>query len=437
MKKAPVFFAIMMVTAGLQAQTTVSLTPAAGEIRFDDYFLARTLRVDYLLGGDHQTETVFLNSIRMEPHYGGPRQHLIDTFNSGTYRYAVYDSASGEMIFSRGFSTLFQEWRGTPEAKKTRRAYPMSAVLPYPKNTIQFTIDLRNYYTGQFERIYTLYINPNDYFIFHGAIHYKKSTKFIDHGDPATHVDIAFVAEGYTKKEMRKFRRDALEMAQYFLSVKPYSDLADKLNFYAIESASEQDGVNIPGQHTYVNTDIHSSFYTFDMDRYLTTSDTWSMYDIAANVPYDVIVVLNNSSRYGGGGFYNHYCQSTVDNPLSKKVCIHEFGHCFGGLADEYYTSQVTYSDFYNLSVEPWERNITTNVDFSSKWKDMISPDTPIPTPREEQYKDKIGMFEGGGYVAKGVYSPMMDCRMNTNDAPGFCPVCQKAIRDRILFICE
>jgi hypothetical protein len=195
--------------------------------------------------------------------------------------------------------------------------------------------------------------------------------------------------------------------------------------------------VDIPGRRIYVNTDLNSSFYTFDMDRYLTTSNTKLVYDIAANVPYDVIFILVNSKMYGGGGFYNHFGESTVDNYLSDIVCIHEFGHTFAGLADEYYTSEVTYTGFYNTEVEPWEPNITTNVDFASKWKNLVRKGTPIPTPREEKYANEVGMFEGGGYVAKGVYSPMMDCRMKSNEAAGFCPVCQQAIIRMIKFYSE
>lgn len=226
-------------------------------------------------------------------------------------------------------------------------------------------------------------------------------------------------------------------MAAYMLSVKPYSDYADRFNFYTVESPSVSSGVEIPGKDIYVNTSINSSFYTFDMDRYLTSADTWGMYDIAANAPCDAIIVLDNSTRYGGGGFYNHYCQSTVDHSLSNIVCVHEFGHSFGGLADEYYMSEITYSDFYNLKVEPWEPNITTNVDFDRKWKQMIPGGTPVPTPREAIYKEVVGMFEGGGYVSKGVYSPMMDCRMKSNEATGYCPVCREALVKRIKFYSE
>jgi len=406
-------------------------------IDFDTWFTPKTLRVDYLLTGDSGSETACFVQMKEEPAWGGPHKNLTDRFGYGTYRYNAYDSATKKLIFSRGFSTLFQEWKGTNEAKKMKRAYPMTAVMPFPKATILFVIEKRSYETNEFELLFDRFINPSDYFISHESIHPCKFEKIRDSGDPQHHVDIAFLAEGYTTLEMDKFLLDAKRISGYIMSAEPYASLADRFNFYAVESPSDESGVTIPGKDIYVNTNIHSSFYTFDMDRYLTTSDTKSMYDIAACVPYDLIFVLVNSKKYGGGGFYNHYGEGTVDNQLSNIVAIHEFGHEFAGLADEYYTSQITYSDYYNLKFEPWEPNITTNVNFDSKWKNMVKPGTPIPTTREDKFKGVTGMFEGGGYIAKGIYSPMMDCRMKSNDAPGFCTACQAAIRKMILFYCE
>ena len=423
-KRTVAIFLYSLITLSLTAQT----------IDFNSWFVPKTLRVDYLLAGDSRSETVFFSQMKEEPFWGGPHNNLIDPFGYGTYRYSVYDSAIGTLLFSRGFCTLFQEWRGTQEAKSLKRAFSMTAVMPFPKGTIRFTIEKRAYETNTFEPIFERYINPDDYFINSENVHRMQSEKLVDSGDPANHVDIAFIAEGYTSEEMPKFIVDARKMADYFLSVEPYSANRDKFNFYAVEAPSDESGVDIPGQDVYANTNINSSFYTFDMDRYLTTSDTKSIYDIAANVPYDAVFVLVNSKRYGGGGFYNHYGQSTVDHQLSKEVAIHEFGHSFAGLADEYYGAEITYSDFYNLRLEPWEPNITTNVDFPSKWKDLVSPGTVLPTTRETANKDKIGLFEGGGYVAKGIFSPQMDCRMKSNEAKGFCPVCQRSITRMIRF---
>ena len=407
------------------------------QVEFDDYFFPLTLRIDYYIAGDSKSESVYLNQVKQEPNWGGPHKHLIDPFNSGTYRVAVFDSVTGTLLFTKGFSNLFQEWQKTPEAQKVQRSFEQTAILPYPRQTIRFQVEKRNYSDGNFVTLFRMFINPNDYFIGRKKIHQIPFVKFHDSGDPQNNVDIAFIAEGYTRDQMDKFLKDAERIGNYFLSQEPYSKYKDKLNFYAIESTSEETGVDVPGRRIYVNTDIGSSFYTFDMDRYLTSANTSRVYDIAANVPYDVIFILVNSKIYGGGGFYNHFGECTVDNYFSDIVSIHEFGHTFAGLADEYYTSEVTYSDFYNTNVEPWEPNITTNIDFASKWKYMVKKGIPIPTPRTDKYQKDIGMFEGGGYVSKGVYSPMQDCRMKSNEAPGFCPVCQQAIIRMIKFYSE
>jgi hypothetical protein len=426
----------------VQAQVnkdTTSSAPAKRIVQpeFDDYFFPNTLRIDYYIAGDDKSESVYLNQVRQEPYWGGPRKHLIDPFNYGTYRIAVFDSVTGTLLFTRGFSNLFQEWQKTPEAKRVQRSFEQTAILPFPRQTIRFQVEKRRYADGEFEKLFQMFINPNDYFIGRKKIHEIPFVKFHDSGEAENKLDIAFIAEGYTQDQMDKFLKDATRIGDYFLAQEPYSEYKDHINFYAIESASQESGVDIPGRRIYVNTDIGSTFYTFDMDRYLTSSNTKEVYDIAANVPYDVIFILVNSKIYGGGGFYNHFGESTVDNYFSEIVSIHEFGHTFAGLADEYYTSEVTYSDFYNTKVEPWEPNITTNVDFASKWKDMVGKRTPIPTPRDEKYQNEVGMFEGGGYVGKGVYSPMMDCRMKSNEAAGFCPVCRQAIIRMIKFYSE
>lgn len=417
--------------------STATYTKPGKEVLFDQWFEKKTLRVDYLLAGDLVYETGYFVQMKEEPWYGGPNRNLIDPFGYGSYRYVIEDSASSTIIFTRGFNSLFQEWKGTPEAKVVKRAYPMTAILPFPKKTIRFRVERREFLTNRFVPLLERFINPNDYFIIRENVTPVAITRTLVNGDPENHVDIAFVAEGYTLKEMEKFRSDAKRMADYFLSIAPYKEMADRFNFYALEAPSVESGVTIPGKRQWVNTNIRSSFYTFDMERYLTTSETRAIYDIAANVPYDMVFVLVNSKQYGGGGFYNHYGQSTVDHPQSTIVALHEFGHQFAGLADEYYTSAVTYSDFYNLAFEPWEPNITTNVDFQSKWPNLITPGVPIPTPRTDAFKNATGMFEGGGYLSKGIFSPAMDCRMKTNDAPGFCPVCQEAIRRMIRFYTE
>jgi len=443
-----IFAILLVLVVNFISAQEISITPAVdaaalterdlknNPVSFDRFFTNKTLRIDYLLAGNDRETTVFLWQLKEEPFWGGPLNNLIDPWNTGNYRYSLYDSASGQLIFRKGYSSLFEEFQGTTEAKEIRRAYPMTATMPYPVVTVRFEIDHRVFVSGEFEPIFSLNVNPGNYFIVHEPINICHVTLIGEQGDPSRQLDIAFLAEGYTMEEMPKFVEDARRFSDYFLSVEPFSEYKDRLSFWAVESPSAGSGVDIPGKREYVNTGFNSSFYTFDSDRYLTTPDTWSMRDAAANAPYDQIIILNNSMKYGGGGFYNHYCQSTVDNEVSVIVAIHEFGHSFGGLADEY-VGGVNYDGFYNLHLEPWEPNITTNTDFGSKWVNMIADGVPVPTPRDSTYRNVVGMFEGGGYMAKGIFSPVMSCRMKENDAKGFCPICQDALRKKILFYCD
>ncbi len=421
---------------GQDISSTTFTEQMSGESIFDQFFTDKTLRIDYLLAGNNIRTDVYLWQLKEEPLWGGPHKNLIDPWNSGNYRYSLYDSASGLLLYRKGYSSLFEEFQGTAEASKTPRAYPMTATMPYPNLPVRFEIDKRNYNTGEFENLFSLSIDPKNYFILHESIDSLVVTPIPEPGNPATQLDIALLAEGYKMDEMPKFREDARRICDYFLSVKPLSEFQEKITFWIVESPSAGSGVDIPGQMEYINTGFNSSFSTFDSDRYLTTPDTWSIRDAAANAPYDQIIILNNSKKYGGGGFYNHYCQSTVDNEASEIVAIHEFGHAFGGLADEY-VGGVNYDGFYNLQQEPWEPNITTNIDFGSKWESMIGLDVPLPTPRDSTFRNVVGMFEGGGYMAKGIFSPAMNCRMKDNSAKGFCLVCQEAIRQKIRFYCD
>ncbi len=233
---------------------------------------------------------------------------------------------------------------------------------------------------------------------------------------------------------MVKFREDVKKMADVLFREAPFSDYRNRINIWAVEAISQESGTDIPGENIYVNTALNSTFNTFDLPRYLTTTDIKSVNDYAAAVPHDNIIVLINTTRYGGGGVYNYYSGTSAGNSLSPVVFIHEFGHGFTGLADEYYSSTVTYEEFYPLNVEPWEPNITTLVDFGSKWKNLIRKDTPVPTPENEKYSNVIGLFEGAGYSAKGIYRSEIDCRMKSNGPKGFCAVCRSAIKKMLDF---
>jgi len=406
---------------------------ASGQVQFDDYFIDKTLRFDFMLAGDHEITVAYPMEMKEEPFYGGSLTNLVDPFHYGNLRYEIYDLESGTLIYSRGYGSLFQEWQTTAEAKNIERSFYEVATFPFPKNDIRFV--LKKYMKdGSLQKVYETIIDPEDYFIRKEPVRKAEYERISGETDHHKAVDLVFVAEGYTAEEMNKFHNDVKRLAGILFEYAPYKDYGDEINIWAVDAVSEESGTDIPGEEIYRKTALNSSFYTFDLARYLTTFDIKSVRDYAAVVPYDNIIVLINSERYGGGGMYNYYSGTTSDHALTPQVFTHEFGHGFAGLADEYYTSDVAYEEFYPFNIEPWEPNITTLVDFESKWKDMIEENTPIPTPPTDEYRDKVGLFEGGGYSAKGIYRPQIDCRMKSNEADSYCRVCTEAIRQIIEF---
>jgi hypothetical protein len=410
----------------------LSLT-APAQLAFDDYFTDRTMRFDFMLAGNSVTTKVFPVSFREEPIWGGSLTNLTDKFNYGSFKYEVFDAASGILIYSRGFCTLYQEWQTTAEAKQIERSFHEVATFPFPKNKVNFVLSIRAR-DGQFSKLYETAIDPASYFITREKPDAALATRIYGTGDPHTSFDIEFIAEGYTKGEAEKFRADVKRFADILFLEAPFDKYQDRINIWAVEAPSQESGTDVPGEGIYVNTALSSSYYTFDVDRYLTTQDIGTVNDYAASAPHDQIVVLINSPRYGGGGVYNYYSAVTSDHHFTPQVFTHEFGHGFAGLADEYYNSEVAYEEFYPLNVEPWEPNITTRVNFESKWKDMIARSVPVPTPNDKRYTGVTGLFEGGGYAAKGIYRPSLDCRMKSNQADSFCEVCQTAIEEMIQF---
>lgn len=404
------------------------------QVEYKKFFTGKTLRVDVQLGGSAAKTDVYLSQIVKENIYAGPKKNLIDPFNYGSYKYSLYDVKTGVLLFSKGFCSLFNEWVSTAEAKEVKRAFYHSLKTPFPKKKVRLVLEERRYMTGEFDEIFSYDIDPSSYLISKEKTRDYKVDKIHYSGDSNKCLDIAFLAEGYTEKQMDKFISDVKRVTDYMLSCDAYKPYVNNINIWAVESVSIDSGTDNPGKKEFKNTVMNSSFYTFGIERYLTTLDYKSVSDVAATAPHDAIFILVNTPKYGGGGFYNFYGLSSADHMLSEKVSVHEFGHSFAGLADEYYTSSVATEDYYNLANEPWEPNITTNVDFGSKWKSMIAQGTPLPTPRTYKYRKTLGMFEGGGYMSKGMYSPVQDCVMKSNQLKEFCPVCSRAIQEMILF---
>ncbi len=404
-----------------------------GQTVYEKYFTDKVLRFDFMLAGNSRETVVYPVGMEEEPFFAGSRQNLIDPFNYGNFRYEVFDATENKLIYSRGFCTLFQEWQTTGEADTLDRSFYEVATMPYPKNKVRFVLSMRER-SGIFSPLYETIIEPDNFYIRKEKSLNVISSRIYGTGDPARCVDLAFVAEGYRPEEMGKFRNEVKKLADVLIAEPPFNEYPGKINIWAVEAVSEESGTDVPGERIYVNTALNSSFYTFGTDRYLTTTDIKAVNDYASVVPHDNIIVLINSERYGGGGVYNYYSGTTAGHPLSPIVFIHEFGHGFAGLADEYYASEVAYTDFYPREVEPWEPNITTLVNFESKWKHLISKDTPVPTPAGEKYENAVGLFEGAGYSAKGIYRAETDCRMKSNGPRGYCTVCREAVRKMIEF---
>jgi hypothetical protein len=419
MKKILVFIALMLVIT-VQAQ-------------FSKYFTRATLRVDYYHSGSYEAEYYLADEVIREGKWAGPRKNLVDPFGYGSHKYEVYDSATNTLIFSRGFSTLFVEYQATKEAKSQCGNFAESIVMPFPKRTVRIEFYSRDK-KMEFVRMHEMFVNPADPFIKDGTAVQFPVSEILKSGKPAKKLDLAFLPEGYTLGEMDKFRRDCQRFREYLLATDPYGELADRINIWAVEAPSEESGTDIPGEEISRNTLLGSSFNTFGSDRYLTTSDYKAVRNTASSAPCDAIVILVNHERYGGGGFYNFYALSSVDDEHSGFVFTHEFGHSFAGLGDEYYADEVPVEGFYPLDREPWEPNLTTLTDFNTKWRDLIEPGTPVPTPAIDEYKGKTGVYEGGGYMSKGIYRPYIDCSMNVVKFNHFCPVCQMAIRRMVAF---
>ena len=403
-----------------------SLLSRAQNINFEQYFHNEgSLRMDVFQCGMAESSHYVFERFVIEPHFGGSKVNLIDPFGFGTNRVKVIDAQTNTLIYSRGYNTLFREWQTTDEARVMERCYEESVSVPLPRNEVYVILEIRNF-DGEFEEVFSKLYDPDEIFNTTEQRYVFPVRDIMVNGAPDSKVDIVILPEGYTADEMDQFLQDCQNLANVFTQAEPFASRLNDFNFRAVLAPSEESGVDIPASHTWVRTILNSHFYTFYIDRYCTTRNYFAVKDVAANAPYDQIYILVNSNQYGGGGFYNFYSMSTAGNMSSSSVIVHEFGHAFAGLADEYEEPDNPLALLYNLNVEPWEPNITTLLDFETKWADLVAPETPIPTPNNSQYNNTVGAFEGGGYLTEGMYRPQRNCMMR-NYAP-FCAVCNRAI---------
>ena len=403
------------------------------QIDYDTYFTDNQLRIDYYLYGNADTVMYALDKLVKEPKWGGPRKQLIDKSNYGVYYFDVTLHDSDVVIYSHGYCLLFGEWQITDEAQTTNKGFHESVVMPFPKDIVDVTFYAKDY-MGELVEYMKITVDPNDYFITPAPkLPYAIYNVYGDYPvDKA--VDIVLLPDGYTNLEMGKFINDCKFFVESLFSYEPYISYKDRFNVRAVMVPSEDSDISMPGEGIYRNTALSCSFWTFDSERYCMTYDNLTMKELAGQVPYDQIYILANTKKYGGGGIYNSYCVSTTGNSFSSEVIIHEFGHGFAGLADEYaYEGTAN----YNIDIEPWEPNITTLVDFESKWKDMLDKKTPVPTPVTKKYENTVGVYEGAGYQMKDIYRPKIYCLMNTFQDKKFCEVCERAIINMIKYYSE
>lgn len=421
---------------------------------FDQYFEDNTLRLDYIFAGNDSVQGIYLEHLYKQPQWAGRKARLAEKFLQGNGQLTVRDQATQEVIYVWTFSTLFQEWLNEDEAKQLNRAFECSYNIPYPKAPVDITITL----TDKHQQVCTSMthsVDPKDILIRpigDNGIPYRYVWRGMqgsgkDSVNLEDCIDLAILAEGYTADEMEKFYKDCERSVEALFENEPFRSLKDRFNVVGVAAPSPESGTSVPNQGEWKTTASQTHYDTFYSNRYLTSQDMHRIYDLLSGVPFEHIMVLINSEKYGGGGIYNQVTFSTSDHPTFKEVFVHEFGHSYGGLGDEYAYDDMD-TEWYPADTEPWEPNITTLHDFESKWADMMPEGKAIPTPLDPNVPDfrtckgdeemlaklnastqVVGVFEGAGYQSKGCFRPAQECRMKINEVRDFCPVCARAIR--------
>ena len=390
----------------------------------------RTLRLDYIFSGTDKTCDIALAHLKSLDGWAGRRVNLDTLPLRGNGQLTMTDKATGDTLYCTSFSTLFQEWQTTVEATRVRRSFENVFLVPMPAAPAEICVRLFDFHDNTLASM-THPVDPSDILI-KPAGGWKSGEgaaagvdgqfwRVLHHGgSPEEKIDVVILAEGYTAPEMETFYSDARAAVESLFAHEPFGTMRDCFNIVAYGVPSEDSGVSVPREGVWKETAVGSHFDTFYSDRYLTTPELFRMHNALSDIPYEHIIVLANTDTYGGGGIYNSYTLTTAHHKAFAPVVVHEFGHSFAGLADEYaYDDQ--YVEYYYPDTEPWEQNITTRADFASKWEDMLG-------------RDGVGLIEGAGYQSKGVWRACEDCRMRTNSAPAFCPVCRRAIERLILF---
>lgn len=403
---------------------------------FEEFFADKTLRADYLFTGNKKNQSVVLDELKSMEGWAGRRSNLDKLPLSGNGQLTMVDKATGVVIYRTSFSSLFQEWLGENEAETLSKGYENTFLMPFPKKETLVTVELFNA-RHEVSASFTHTVRPDDILIKKiGQNNVTEHKYLLKSGSPENCIDVVIMAEGYSRGDMQTFYRDAQKACDAIFSHSPFKENKNHFNVVAVASESADSGVSIPRENVWKSTAVSSHFDTFYSDRYLTSSSVNDIHDLLAGIPYEHIIILANTDTYGGGGIYNSFTLTTAHHSKFEPVVVHEFGHSFGGLADEYAYTDAP-SPLYPYDVEPWEQNITTLVDFESKWSNMLPKDIVVPTKiTSDNYSstEALGVYQGAGYSMKGIYRPVPDCRMRTNEAKAFCPVCQRSLQRLIDF---
>lgn len=474
---ASTWFASVVLFAGAEAcRAPQSAPPPPPDVDapFDTWSTGRTLRYDYLHTGSATEEHVAPAGWRVEGPWAGSRAPRPDLDETGKYRCEVFDVASGRCFFRRGFCSIFGEWETTGEARSIWRAFEESQRFPEPRAPARVRLSKRGD-DGTFRTIHEILVDPVSRFVDRSPIAPRGTVRTLfENGSPADHVDLLVVAEGYTAEQADEFAADVDRLVGVMFETEPYRTRRTDFNVRALHVPALEPGISNPRKGVWRASPLACSFNAFDSDRYVLTFEDRELREIAAQAPYDTLILLANERKYGGGGIYNLWATVTADTEPSAYVFVHEFGHSFAGLADEYYTSQVAYESFSAQGVEPWEPNVTALLDPKAlKWGDLVDASTPLPTPwnqadydaadlayqarrkalidaraseeesealmREvkvtstarlhaEPHFGRVGAFEGAMYEARGLYRPEVDCIMFTRNPTTFCRVCERAL---------
>ena len=401
----------------------------------------KTLRLNYVHTGMAGEEHFALDGVVLEGAWPGPLDRWLDESNLGKYYFQVLDRATNRVVYSRGFASVYGEWETTGEAKEQRRAFSESVRFPAPALPVQVVIKKRGP-RNEFREVWSVVVDPSDTGVERSAPPKLNVWAVMQNGAPRDKVDLLLMGDGYTAAEMEKWHRDARRMAELLFAASPFKEHRQDFNVWAVDTPAEESGVARPSDGIFRRSPLRAAYDAFGSERYVLTFDNKRLREAAAAASYEFIEIVANDRKYGGGGIFNLFATVSADNAFTPYVFVHEFGHHFAGLADEYYTSDVAYGSATERP-EPWEPNATADP-LAAKWKDLLTAGIDLPSvwPKKEfeQMEQatrilgsgpnarKVGAFEGAMYEGRGYYRPQQDCIMFTRDEVGFCAVCRRAI---------